>query len=623
MALDLSASNLRDEVRAAVENRELFLKTWKDDLEAYAGPGFKSADRVRNGSDPENHAFEVCSLFVPMLASGTPRTKVKSARQGQAQAMAKAVQLAKNRLARDTEAKKLNELLAYDYLIRWAATITARTPRPGVDVGHGDPKTWPVTSRISPPRFLSDPLALQPDLWRYTGHTFTNDLDDLLELGRKHSDQGWNLKVIRNLAPNTRADYLTESTKRERHTPDRREVDLHEIWIPEAKIDKDKKAKDGWNGAVYTVALGQSASGAAMDFVRAPRDYWGPPEGPYSYGRAYVVPDEPMGLSPIVATMEQAAALNRHTRSMIDAMDAYKKIIAVAGESPDLAEKITQGEDLWVYVFENLDEVRSQVAQLELGGVTEQHIATRTILKEILDRAAGMSEAMRGNVDGKATAFENQVAATAGSRRTGWIAEGFLDMQADIAKKECWFLVRDDKVELPLGDEAAGVFVNEFGQPIEQPVFQGGLKDEEMEDWDSLGFEIEPFSISRTDEHARANRQIMKTQYLQQTLPMMLQFPFVDWERVVSEDSDTMEIEDQSDYIDFEAAQEIGMTLLQAQIETKPGAQQKPQERLVRDLGGGGRQAPFGDQGSSGDPSKELAQGRGGTTGVAEIGGSE
>jgi hypothetical protein len=115
VALDLTAGGLSDEVRKSGDHLDRFLGSpYKDSIERFVGPGYRRGS-ASSSVDFNNHAYKILSTFLPMLASGNPRVRTKTPRQGSAAALTKAVEFGVNRNFELQNIKKTVEELATDW----------------------------------------------------------------------------------------------------------------------------------------------------------------------------------------------------------------------------------------------------------------------------------------------------------------------------------------------------------------------------------------------------------------------------------------------------------------------------------------------------------------------------
>lgn len=615
MVLNATAEFWVDEIQSAEQYRSSLLEGYQERVEGYVGPFWRNADSERL-LNPENHAHELVSLLAPQLVFGNPRTRIASTRQGEHQAVAKALEFGVNRWVKQSRMRRLNEKLAVDYLFNWCVARITREPVPGTSREFDDPPKWPSLVRVAPDEFLCDYHARSPENWEWAGHRCRMLKSDLLAMADE--EEGWIREEVQKLAEDDFAaedhDVLYEMTQ-PRDMPKRGYVEYYEIWCPHwdpdalegherALIPHDEEPLDEgdehlFNGWLFYVAMAKDDAGSKYSaFIRKAQRFFGPRTGPYRMGGAYVVPDSVAPLSPVTATEAQAEFLNKHTLAAGDAADRYKKLVVVNSSERRLQQAVASMENHGVLPLDGFE--RGQVEEVELGGLTPQHLAILDWARNTLDRNSGIHEAMRGNVTGAATATENEIAASSSSTRVGFLIQKFRDFVAGMLEDVAWYLYHDDEVEFALGEEAQGKFfrvvqtpMGPVRMPIQEAAFRGGASGEEGGSFDDLDLEIEPYSMERTTHGLQQLRFQQLLEFVLgagQAMPMM---PHVQWKPILDMAGEFMNQPDLGSYFDLDAARQLGQQMQEAGAGA-PLGQGGPgggQPRLGRDTGGA-RSAP-------------------------------
>ena len=575
-----TAPALWDEYIQCESVRKDFLgHDYEDKVARFAGPGYRNQWN-RTGVDLENHSYEWISLFLPLLASGNPRVKAHSRRKGKAQDLAKAMGFAVNRNFHLTNIKRTIEKLAVDYSFKWACAITKRQKVEGT-FEQEDPPYRPVTYRISPTRYIWDVNAIEHELCRFQGHLMLMDKEDLLKEAEDKSS-GWNAGVLSDLPED--AHYNERRQTRDVNVK-RGDVEIMEFWVPELQF-KGKKEEKGYHGTIFTLAraAGYGGDKAPSDFAREPRPFFGPRSGPYTFGGYLTVPDEVIPLSPLAATEAQADELNAMRQSISASMEAYKRGVAVdTFAGADVAAKIKEFGDLWVFQMDNTDKLRDHVVQIEMGGITPTHLTQYQLLRDSLDRASGMTEAQRGQVSGQGTATEASIAQQSSGQTMGYMTEKFLtSLVKPIAEKEAWYLAMDPESRIALGDEAKGHFFTEDGMPVEEAIFVGGGDNARL--LEETDIEIDPISTRFTSEALEAERSAKVDALLLQVAPLIPQMPWVDWDQYLARKGEEIGDPSLSKLIDVNKALQYGMLMTGAQLSGGFEGSQTPQPRLGGDI---------------------------------------
>lgn len=594
----MDPASLWHEIREAEDQNTHYIGADYDtENQRYAGPGYRKDWNVE--PDPENHSFEWYSLFAPLLLSGNPRVKTRSRKQGTFQDLARAMEMALNRNIRDTEMRELNEKLFYDFGQREAIAITY--PEPGEFWTEiGDIVYRPVSSRISPKDFLSDAVSIERSKDRWRGHKVIRDKKSILKQAEEHPEQEWNLHLLEGIGE----DAFDKTSRDKKVNVRRGEVVYVEIWVPEHQLDEAKDSKGrtfkptrekGFNGTIFTLPMNDVQTnpttrerGAPDRYLRAPRPFYGPAEGPYTIIGAYIVPNMTRSLSPLAATRAQQDELNEHRNAGSRAMSMYKKGIAVDSTAGnDLEEKIVNFQDQGVFSLEGVEEIGRHIAPIEVGGLTQQALLHLQFLRDSLDRNSGISDAQRGNVSTDTTATAIATANQSSSRRAGYLAMKFIKGLESILMKEAWYMLYDERFKKNLGPESANQFADEEGNLIQVPVlYQGGGDPKEMlhEDFE---LEIDLYSVSQTSEEMERLKSQERLNLAVTVLPMIAQVPWFDWETWLQEEGSRSGDYMLGSLVDVEMARTIGMLQLMAQLGgevPQGGFTQPPQHRTMRDI---------------------------------------
>lgn len=582
MALDLTPGGLFHEVKKALNHRDRYLgESYYDAVNRYVGPGYRTGNPAE--VDFDNHAYKWLSLFMPLLASGNPRVRTKTPRQGSAAALAKAVEFGVSRNFELQNLKRTVEQLATDWFFKWCVAITSPRPVMGM-LEREDPPYRPVTKRLSLLDYLWDPVAIQHSEARWQAHRVIRDRDSLLREAEESPNRGWDKVAIE--ATSMKPDREKRGERLE-DTYDRDEVEFWEVWVPEAVLDSAKTEggrafqplpERGYHGTIYTVTRDMDA------FLREPRPFWGPRDGPYTFSGYLTVPDRTVPLSPLAATAIQAEMFNSVWTAAIESIRRYKKGVAVTSSAaPDLAEKIREFEDQDVMALEGFEDIDKVVTEIEKGGLTEQHLTMLRTLQVNLEQASGLTEAAMGQATGAGTATEASIAQQSSGKRMGYMAEKFsTSVLKSIAQKEAWYLVMHPKAEISLGPEAEGVFIDPTtGEPIEYPVLQGGMKYADL--LEDMDMEIEPVSTRFTSELLEAEIGAQQDAWIGTFAPMIPQMPWVEWDMILAKKAEAWRDPSWAKVINMNKANLVGMMTMQMNMQGIPPTT-PPQPKLGSDI---------------------------------------
>ena len=566
--LDVSATNLYSEIQAAERYRDAHLEHYRDVINEYVGPAGPNGERGE--SAPDNHVYEYLSLTIPRIIHDNPRVEARTRRpQSQGQS-ASALEHGLNRWIRDTDVRGTLIRVAYDMLISFGATITTQEPS-----GRHDPRSdfmpyWPQCYRIPPKRLIIDPMALSFDQARYVGHMWIRDKEDLLDEAR--DGNGWDVDAIEHLAADAGTEGYYEQN-RGRDVPTRNEVVCYDLWVPEVELDDSPGSESGFHGTIYTITVGQTGGESDPDkvgYIREPRPYYGPKTGPYTFFGTYYVPDSAYPLSPIMASLGQADELNAHVRSAARSAAQYKRLILVDSKSKKLMQDVKSQPDNFVVPVEGLD--RDRVIPIELGGITNQQVNYIQMARERLDRNSGIHDVMRGNISGTATATEVATADASSSIRIDYLKRQFVRATEQMLYRSGWYLWNDDRVFFPIGGEAA----QQMG--MGEPYFQGG--GEPPSSYDDIELEVDAYSMERTNEAMQQRRALEALQVVSNVAAAMPQAPYVNWEALLKQVGDSMNMPGMAQLIDKQA-----LVQMQQQAAMQQQAEAMAQQGSVDDRG--------------------------------------
>ena len=554
--LDTSASNLYSEIQAAERYRDSHLEHYRDIIDEYVGPAGPSGERGE--SAPDNHVYEYLSLTIPRIVHDNPRVEARTRRPATQGQSASALEHGINRWIRDTDTRGTLIRLAYDMLISFGAAITTQQPSRSYDPQSDLRSYWPQCYRIPPRRLIVDPLAMSFAQARYSGHMWIRDKDDLLDEAK--DDPSWNANVLEGLGTDVGTEDYYEKN-RGRDVPSRNEVVCYDIWVPEMELDNSPGVEYGFHGTIYTITIGQTGGESdpdKVDYIREPRPYYGPKPGPYTFFGAYNVPESSYPLSPIMASLGQADELNAHIRSAARSAAQYKRLILVDSKSKKLMQDVKSQPDNFVVPVEGLD--RDRVIPIELGGITNQQVSYIQMARERLDRNSGIHDVMRGNISGSATATEVATADASSSIRIDYLKRQFVRATEQMMMRVGWYLWNDDRVFFPLGAEAAE------GMGMGEPYFQGG--GEPPESYDDIELEVDAYSMERTNEVLQQRRALESLQVVTNVAAAMPQAPYVNWEALLKQVGDSMNMPGMAQLIDRQALmQQQQQAAMQQQVE--------------------------------------------------------
>jgi hypothetical protein len=544
--LDLSFDSIRREVESAERFRDAHLSSLRTMVEKYHGPAYRDDRTDPYIDDPENFGHEYVSLVLPRIIHDTPKFRVKLGDPMLELMVGRRLQVAVNRWARITKLRRTLERIATDMMFTHGVALTVSEPRAEVRKTDGKEPYLPRVYRISPERFFIDPAATNIEDARFMGHCYAVDKNDLIF--RAEQDKTWDLDAVMAIPSGTDLDEVRDDNGRD--LEDRKEVAVYEVWVPEADETlaeaMDEVLGPGMvNGTIYTFVKSRSPASKWEGYIRKPIPYFGPRNGPYTVFGVYTVPDDPYPLSPLVAIQSQMEDLNAHLTSVRSSAAAYKRLIMVDARNSKLAQDIKDKPHDYVVLSESLD--KDRVMNLEVGGITQQQVQYSAMAQDRLDRVSGIHDAMRGNIQGAATATEVAVAESSATMRMAHIKRQFQESVDDIARSVLWFMWHDDRINLPLGREGAEALIEA------EPVFTGGVR---MPGWEDLEVAVDAYSMERVSEALVQKRAMELLQITTTVAQGMAAMPFVKWREILSVVGDSLNIPHLADLIDQRAMQQ-------------------------------------------------------------------
>jgi hypothetical protein len=574
--IDTSPEKLMERVRACERVRDQVLSKFDEHVRAYHSGAYEG----RTDGMAENHVFEYVAQRIGQVAFQNPVVRITTNAGEQAKIQSRGVQHALNRWCRDTSFHRLAEKLAVDSFFAFGATITKPEPVPGWEEAE-DPIYWPTVARLDQRCFGFDSEARSFEEARYVFHKVAEEKKALLERAEadaklpKDEREGWDVEVIKSMTETQ--DYGIDETRRDNVTL---KVCYYEVWVPGIHIDEDKKPEDGYHGALFTIACDSSGKGMSP---RKPRDFWGPRWGPYTLYGIYTVPNRPWPLAPVQAAWRQIDDSNRHSEVIDRSAANYKRMIIVDESDRRFAKKVKDGKHDYVYTKSN--PTRDTVQQLEIGGVTEEMLLVKQIMKERADRMLGMSDAEKGMITGSATATENAIASASSNVRTSWQTKKFWDACERNLQTVAWYLTTEDTV-MQLGDDAKEDFgpdtlyvgkITKEAWPRQRRVLQRMMPGADLpttppEDWladngkgvDDYEVSIEVGSMARKDEMAEAAEADSFLTTILSVGQAMVAMPHVKWSELMEEYGHRRGYPELPSYFDFQMLAGVQQLSLQS-----------------------------------------------------------
>jgi hypothetical protein len=522
------------EIRAARDETKKRLAAYGDQLESFYGEyfmGTRGPEDDGAADAPENVYFEMHALLSPRMAFTNPRVRVKSNRIGPFGMIAKGMQHATNRWAKDVHYERVMQESCADFLFNVSVLRLSMVENPllGGDNDELNPM-WPEVNRISQKRHFCDPLAETAWLKRFEGNDTFLDKDDLLDIARREnaddSDREewngyWYIDEIEGLQ-----DTAVPDEDRRKGTPNRKQVLLTEVWVKGYTEEGWPGRKEGYHGAMFTYGGTLDSDEGGLVLIKDPEPFYGPPWGPYYSETGYIVPDQPVGISALTANEGVIRQMNRLSAAVDRSTETYKNGLFVDDVDPNLADRIEMAEHQSVFAVAGIK--RDMVVPWSVGGASQEQLLYRNDKRASVDRLLGISESMRGVASADATATAENLAAQGGNVRIAWLQGRFFGLHQRVLTGASWYMYHSERFRISL-DEAAA---KDMGAPTDQPlVFQGGPMEKDFPDQEATFADTELtldlMSAQHVSEAVLMQRAQIVSQYLAgkaQTAPMA---PFV------------------------------------------------------------------------------------------------
>lgn len=530
---------------------------------AHFGPGARKTDEVY---DLENHVFEYAALMLPM-AFDVPRIAVGTNHGGIAQEIASGLRHAGNQWLRQANCRRRIIKAALDFIMLYGVVMTTLEPQPGFEHEYADGKEdvplWPKWTRLPQSWHFWDPKAMEWEDAVFEGHKVFARQDELLELAENHPEEGWILDAVKAACEDDKVGELDLPTT---DTPERREFVYYEKWYPGVQIDPKRGPRQGYNGTIYTLCMGiEQVSGGTGKVgkayqIREPRPFFGPRWGPYTKMGAYPAHNQAVPMSPVQAVMTQVKELNDQVRAANKSAREYKRLILVDSANNKLVQDLVSQASGFVIPVEGLQ--KDQVVEIEVNGVSDQQLRLIELARSRLDRVSAMSDAVRGDAEAGVTATADAIAAQSSQSRVGFIRREFVEGVTQMIRTACWYMFAEERFKITLSEEAAAELI---GSPAVVEYVGGEMGSGDGDNvidpgwFDRMDFEIQPYSMDRTDEASQQRNSMLAFNLVTSAMPYIRAFPEADWKRILAQLGDGINVPGFGDLVDLELAHQIGM----------------------------------------------------------------
>lgn len=638
MTLVLEPDLISREVLTARKKQTEYLKSWKRIVERAAGPHHSGKGGATGAKEREtiNYGYRWMTYVVPQLVFHSPRVALSSPSAQDLDGELARLEVATNRWILDNHfGDFLARYPALDMQFGPGYVYASSDPVPGArpiegigtDTAPGDPTKgasepripWsPKVYRVAPLDYFEDGLAETQDEIRFRGHVYWRDINDIEKEG---AEGGWDTEAIAWLKQKY-ASGGEQDPEGGIDVAQRARVSLADIWVIGEDLDDEHTAEQGFNGIILTVLISKydsetMPSSLRGKWIRKPRAWYGPPEGPYEIFGASWIPSSPKPVAPLMATEQEARELNIDHAVKRRMMRDYKRMVLLTQYADDQdLQVLRDGKHEHFYKLRGVRQA-GDVITSEVGGLTP--LANEHVEQSRRDYEAtlGLSEMHAGAVSGVGTATEQTIANSAGQVRFDGIQDAFLRGVKGLMRKIVWFMHEDTRTHQRLGPEDLAAIVDSVGPQMAAkmgitPVVttnQDGQKTVAYGVMDYLGgrrgkglpieaisVEIEPYSMSRQSEAKRAALASTMIETAGMLVPLAAAYPGFPWQKFTQRVGELLQLPRLGDY--FADPSTFGAPMQQQPFNGGKGAPPPPAELLPLQAGqpgaGGTRAVPSG-----------------------------
>lgn len=596
MAHPVTPSELYQQIRYDEQLRDSVIAASAEIVREYHGDNYRIGLEAQNPA-PDNFWYDWFKVQRPKVVFSNPTVRVQSRKSGVHQAAPMAMQAALNWWVGEIDLRTTLDRVFFDSAFSYGVIYTRYEPFPGFEGAYQNDESVPhrpVARRIAPDRFSLD---WDCDHWteaRRMEHVWAVDKADLL------NDPRYNKEVVDSLPDDAEMRQKYRKGDRESHDGLKR-VLLYEVWVPEINnyVKPDDPMAEHAHGTLFTLAVSPSQAEAAIEgdkkavtkWVRDPRPFYGPSWGPYTLFGYDIVPTCPYPLAPFAAVYAQVKELNAHATALARAAANAKSFVLVDAAHAEARDTIEAIPDGGVATIKGL--AGGIVQPVEINGATEAKYRSYDRMMQRVERATGVNDQARGTLDqGDPTATETADAAGQRENQSAMLKLLFTGATRQVIRTGSWYFHNQDSAAFPLPQEVAKEFVPaprfvppesdadlfamQTGQPLEvarealrqvhnpRVVFGGGPSSEpitpvEMPDgwptyvvssnagglrFEDMMYEIEPYSMEKVDNAVLQKRAQDMVGLVIQIVPLIAQYPFVNWKELLDRYGEPMNIRD-------------------------------------------------------------------------------
>ena len=442
MPEELTASKISEAVKEGFgrlrqfrRNRVMFIK---DYLSQYM---LETAGLT--GEKPINLVFMAIRALVPNLVLKNPVNKVTTKILAYKD-YAELLGLGLNELQEQLRMKAILRAAIVDMCFGMAVLETnigdsdnLMTLGPDVNVDPGQI----FTDIISGDDLTIDPLCRSLDKAVFIGHNIQVPRQKLLDA------DGWDKDLVRALPSSFakvlgdgRADELTqEQSKALEMKAIQDYVDVVKLWVPEAQ-------------AVCYIPNPYQAK--FDDFLKI-EEYFGPSEGPYSFGSLTPpVPDNPLPVAPVGVWRDIGDMANNLFKKLMDKADRQKDVLLVPPAMADVGEAVREAVDGEMIISTDPNAINL----VSFGGQSVDVDRMVNNLSYWWNIVSGNPMQMGGYQSGGKTDTATEFQGLQGNLSVGLndMRDMTCDLAADVSEKQAWYMIHDPLINMPLCKRTTG-----------------------------------------------------------------------------------------------------------------------------------------------------------------------
>lgn len=522
--LDVTPMHLYEEIEASVRLRRQHDQQQEPIIKRIAGSDFRADWRV-DEDNFEAHEYQFIRNTVPNWVFNNPVVDCEGLLPGVDDQFGESIKQGVNQWIPAVDFASIMTQIAVDTCIGFGVAMATCEPVPGYDQASEPVPLWPMVYRLANHRFFQDASGGR-DQWRFRGHTWVRDKDDLEQAVNPDGSPMFDTSVLSGMAVECGLDDEERARYERRYRTDRNRVMGYEVFVRET-------------GMIYSLAYCKTSGGTTGGYLRQPRRYIGSQTGPYRLFGTFFLPDQVYPLSPLAATASKVKELNAHRGQMSDDAGAAKTLLLVDKSKPENRAALESAPNGAIVGVDGL--AGGMVQAVTTGGVNKANADYVELLRRDLHETGGMSANRRGEITG-ATASEVDTVEQADDARTSFDRSEFQKGMIGVLMEVATLMCKCDQVRFPVAIEDPMT-----GQPMAK-MFQGGpsidpatgqpapgAEQQDNESFGRLRITIQPYSAERVDSNVKQRRAIQNATFLLQAAPVMNLTPWVNWEAVVQD----------------------------------------------------------------------------------------